>query len=397
MCVTSAAAYQLARKLCDDYDGRKKAEKEQNVKKAEKKVEVKKEGRTVTQIDYAKHEETVKELDRQEKEQEYERKKMEASQWCTLDHEHGPNCKRPPTSCSHDHQKEWQIYDKSTEEKINAADRFRQEGNEAYRKHNYGLASVQYRKALLQFDYTFAETEELEKQVDAVKLPCLLNLAACKCQQEDWDEVLTQCRLALEVNPRAVKAYYRQGLAHLARDDFELAKDALMSAHEIEPANKEVLASLQQLKTKMETYKVRRRDVAKEMMSGKADKDVDTISGDIGAVAAEAVAEVIAEAAAAEVVPESVPETVLGSSLRPVQGDISAPEAAQLRQRRPEVLTPDAGKHSPETEQKISEDDDEDADDEDAHRQRKALQCLLMAGVSLGLISAAASAVAFWG
>lgn len=31
-------------------------------------------GRKVTQIDYAKHEDTVKELDRQEKEQEYERR-----------------------------------------------------------------------------------------------------------------------------------------------------------------------------------------------------------------------------------------------------------------------------------------------------------------------------------
>eukprot|EP00930_Biecheleria_cincta_P047230 TRINITY_DN32693_c0_g1_i1.p1 TRINITY_DN32693_c0_g1~~TRINITY_DN32693_c0_g1_i1.p1 ORF type:complete len:394 (-),score=91.40 TRINITY_DN32693_c0_g1_i1:41-1222(-) len=393
MTVTSAAAYELARKLCDDYDKRKKAEKEQNVKKAEKKVEVKKEGRTVTQIDYAKHEETVKELDRQEKEQEYERKKMEASQWCTLDHEHGPNCKRPPTSCSHDHQKEWQIYEKSTEEKIKAADRFRLEGNEAYRKHNYGLASVQYRKALLQFDYTFAETDELEKQVDAVKLPCLLNLAACKCQQEDWDEVITQCRLALEVNPRAVKAYYRQGLAHLARDNFELAKDALMSAHEIEPANKEVLASLQQLKTKIETYKIRRRDVAKEMMSGKAEVDVGTVSDDTGEAAAEAVAEV-AEVKA-EVVPEPVPQSVLGSSLQPVRDDLLAPEA-QLRQRRaPETGSADAGRHCPE--QKISEEDDEEADEEDARRQRKTLNCLLMAGLSLGLISVSASVIAFWG
>lgn len=70
-------------------------------------------------------------------------------------------------------------------------------------KRNYGLAAVHYRKALMHFDYTFAETEELEQQVEASKLPCLLNLAACKCQQEDWPEVLTQCRQALEINPRA--------------------------------------------------------------------------------------------------------------------------------------------------------------------------------------------------
>merc|ERR1719203_684200 len=211
---TSAQTYKLARKLCDDYDRRKRKEKEMNLKKpAVKKLQTEQPAdgpsRTVTQIDYSKHEKTVEELNRQEKEEEYQKKKQEASQWCTLDHEHGPQCRRPVGGCSHDHQKEWAIYEKTTEEKVKAADRFREEGNEAYRKHNYGLAAVHYRKALLQFDYTFPEGEEEEKLVDSVKLPCLLNLAACKCQQEEWDEVLTHCRLALEMNPRSVKAFYR--------------------------------------------------------------------------------------------------------------------------------------------------------------------------------------------
>ncbi|CAJ1378044.1 unnamed protein product [Effrenium voratum] len=276
MVATSVAAYDLARKLSTEYDKRKKDEKEMNLRKDETEEKRSNDAsagisRKVTEIDYGKHEQTVKELDRQEKEQEYARKKREAEQWCTLDHEHGPNCKRPGTSCSQDHQKEWQIYERSTEEKIEAAERFRQEGNEAYRKHNYGLAAVHYRRALLHFDYTFAETEELERQVDAVKLPCLLNLAACKCQQEDWEEVLTQCRQALEINPRAVKAYYRAGLAYLARDQFDLAKDSLLSALEIEPKNPDVAAALKQLKQNMEDYKSRTRDVAKEMFSGKAE------------------------------------------------------------------------------------------------------------------------------
>ncbi|CAE7241043.1 FKBP62 [Symbiodinium sp. CCMP2456] len=273
MAATSAAAYNLAKKLCQEYEKRKKEEKELNLKHENTIVHAENNkseiSRKVTEIDYGKHEKTVKELDRQEKEQEYQRKATEAAQWCTLDHEHGPNCKRPPTSCSQDHQKEWQIYERSTEEKIAAAERFRQEGNEAYRRRNFGLAAVHYRKALLHFDYTFAETEDLQNQVDAVKLPCLLNLAACKCQQEDWDEVLTQCRQALEINPRAVKAHYRVGLAYLARDEFELAKDALTSAHEIEPSNPDITAALKQLKKNMEDYKTRRRDVAKEMLSGK--------------------------------------------------------------------------------------------------------------------------------
>jgi len=171
--------------------------------------------------------------------------------------------------CSHDHQKEWQIYEKSTDEKLKAADRFRQEGNDAFKKHNYGLAAVHYRKALLQFDYTFAEGPDEEKRHDDLKERCLLNLAACKCQQEEWDDVLTHCRLALELNPRSVKAYYRTGLAHMARDGFELAKEAFLSAHEIEPTNAETNGALKQLQKNMAHYKTKRKEVAKEMLSGK--------------------------------------------------------------------------------------------------------------------------------
>mmetsp|Transcript_71123 Transcript_71123/g.197565 ORF Transcript_71123/g.197565 Transcript_71123/m.197565 type:complete len:429 (-) Transcript_71123:67-1353(-) len=272
MCTTSVAAYELAKKLICEYESRKQKERDMNKKPTETPEPTTAPGgvsRTVTEIDYNKHERTVKELQRQEKEEEFNRKKIEASKWCTLDHEHGPECRQPIMGCSHDHQKEWQIYEKSTDEKLKAADRFRQEGNEAYRKHNYGLAAVHYRKALLQFDYTFADGEEEEKRVDDLKLPCLLNLAACKCQQEEWDDVLTQCRLALEINPRSVKAFYRTGLAHLARDKFELAKDALLSAHEIEPNNPEVRATLRQLKQNMADYSTKRKVVAKEMLSGK--------------------------------------------------------------------------------------------------------------------------------
>jgi len=258
--------------MCKEFLAVKQKEKEMNLRKpsVQKVSDEPKEGpsRTVTEINYKKHEQTVKELDRQEKEEHFARKKEESSQWCTLDHEHGPNCKRPIGGCSHDHQKEWSIYEKTTEEKVRAADCFRQEGNEAYRKHNYGLAAVHYRKALLQFDYTFAENEEEEKSVESVKLPCLLNLAACKSQQEEWDDVLTNCRLALEINPRSVKALYRTGWAHLRRDKFELAKDALLSAYEIEPKNREVLAALAQLKKNMADYKARTKEVCKEMVTG---------------------------------------------------------------------------------------------------------------------------------
>lgn len=401
----------MSRTLCEEYDRRKQKEKEMNVRKEQKKKKeddaaAKGQGpsRTVTEIDYRKHEDTVKELARQEKDEEFARKKAEASQWCTLDHEHGPQCRRPVGGCSHDHQKEWAIYERSTEEKIAAADRFRQEGNEAYRKHNYGLAAVHYRKALLQFDYTFAEGEAEEKAADDVKVPCLLNLAACKCHQEEWDEVVTQCRLALEINPRAVKAYYRTGLAHLARDNWDLAKDALMSAHEIEPQNHEVLQALRQLKNKKETYKVRTKEVAKEMLSGRETHETkdDSAQAEVSQTSpddargcerpAEAAATVPAEtaevASRASQTRAQEEEAPSGCAIAESLGGTAASETVSggtLRQRRG---ASDTGKSSgvPAPEDDVDEDDaevDDDVDEDDA----KVLNTILMASACLGVVA----------
>lgn len=412
-----------------------------NIKKEEKKKKEDKaaaEGdgpsRTVTQIDYRKHEETVQELKRQEKDEEFARKKVEASQWCTLDHEHGPQCRRQVGGCSHDHQKEWQIYEKSTEEKIHAADRFRQEGNEAYKKQNYGLAAVHYRKALLQFDYTFAEGEEEEKQCEDVKVPCLLNLAACKCHQEEWDEVLTQCRLALEINPRAVKAYYRTGLAHLARDQFDLAKDALMSANEIEPQNQEVLQALKRLKTNKENYKTRTKEVYEAMITGRGEDDANRSGVQIEEVVEDAseipppppaphqasrappaepvsvatktvepeaeplpVASPSASIAARSVNSSAVEGATLDdSATRAVASAVagSIEGASTMRQRRGLPLTEEAPRPSPGSNTAVADEDDDDTSS--MALPPKVLNYILFAAAGLGLCSVLVCAVVFF-
>ncbi|CAE8678082.1 unnamed protein product, partial [Polarella glacialis] len=278
---------------------------------------------------------------------------------------------------------EWQIYEKSTSEKIKAADRFRQEGNEAYRKNNYGLASVHYRKALLQFDYTFADTPEEEKQVEDVKLPCLLNLAACKCQQEEWDEVLTQCRLALEVNPRSVKAFYRSGLAHLARDNFELAKDTLTSALEIEGKNPEVLAALRQLRKNMEDYKVRRREVAAAMVSGEGGEP--TEADGAGEVPE---SDVLQCAATSEQDRTEASEDEADTSADEMPAEVES----TLRKRRPHVGSSEA--EAKEKEADVDEDAEEDAEALGLE-QRKTLNCLLTAAACLGVVSVSACVLAF--
>jgi len=76
-------------------------------------------------------------------------------------------------------------------------------------------------KALLQFDYTFTDTEEEDKRLNILKESCHTNLALVKYLQKDYDESLTQCFQALKLNPKNIKAMFRQAAIHCDRDLFE--------------------------------------------------------------------------------------------------------------------------------------------------------------------------------
>eukprot|EP01068_Selenidium_serpulae_P003368 Selendium_serpulae@DN3017_c0_g1_i1.p1 len=174
--------------------------------------------------------------------------------------------------CAHDHTKERLLYEKSTKDKIDAADRFRAEGVRVFQQMNYGLAAQNFRKALLQFDYAFPDTAEEEARLKEVKLPCHLNLAACKLKMQDLDEVLTQCRLAIEMDPNSAKAFYRRGIAYLERDNFAEAETALRRALECQP-DRQIRQSLALLDKKKKQYSIRNQRVAAAMFSGNDEED----------------------------------------------------------------------------------------------------------------------------
>ncbi|OEH80400.1 tetratricopeptide repeat-containing protein [Cyclospora cayetanensis] len=169
--------------------------------------------------------------------------------------------------CGHDHSKERQLFERPTLEKIQAADRFRAEGNAAFKEKNYGLAAVNYRKALLQFDYTFPSTAEEETMYQQSKLPCHLNLAACKLQQREFDEVYIQCRLALQMDPKNCKALYRRGMAYMMQDHLEEAQESFMGVLKSEPSNPHAIAALKELQTKKLNYHKTSTDTYKRMFN----------------------------------------------------------------------------------------------------------------------------------
>lgn len=62
--------------------------------------------------------------------------------------------------------KERELYEKSTKEKLDNAEQFKNEGNTAVKDKDFEKAGFFYAKALLQFDYTFADTKEEQERQD---------------------------------------------------------------------------------------------------------------------------------------------------------------------------------------------------------------------------------------
>lgn len=219
--------------------------------------------RQVCEIDYGKWDAFADAVQKDE-DKERQRKEAEAADY-----------RRALGGCAHDNSQERQIFEKPTREKLLAAERFRNEGNLAFQDRNYGLAAVNYRKALLQFDYTFPDTDEENAWMEREKLASHLNMAACKLKQRDWDETLTQCRLALAIDSGNAKALYRRGLVYLALDDYDRAEEALEAAQRQAPEDRAIVSSLATLKFKRTHYVKKRKLVYTKMFeprtTGKAE------------------------------------------------------------------------------------------------------------------------------
>jgi len=104
--------------------------------------------------------------------------------------------------------------------------------------------------------------------MDNIKLPCLLNLAACQIKLKSFSDCIITCSQALDVDTKNVKALYRRGQAHSGSGEFEKAKEDLTEAVQLSPNSKEIRLELEQLKKNIAAYKQKE----KEMFAGVFDK-----------------------------------------------------------------------------------------------------------------------------
>mmetsp|Transcript_38830 Transcript_38830/g.64428 ORF Transcript_38830/g.64428 Transcript_38830/m.64428 type:complete len:731 (+) Transcript_38830:47-2239(+) len=143
-------------------------------------------------------------------------------------------------------------------QKIAAQNKKKEQGNAQFKSQQYEAAVKLYKKSngffMSEHDLSKMEdkTEE-EREVEhaaakKVKVASYVNMAVCQLRLSAVTDAVESCNSALEIDPQSVKALYRRGQARIKQNDFSEARTDLMAAARLDPKNKEIRQSLEDLK-----------------------------------------------------------------------------------------------------------------------------------------------------
>ncbi|KAL7177089.1 hypothetical protein ACSBR2_030422 [Camellia fascicularis] len=150
--------------------------------------------------------------------------------------------------------KEKESWEMSTQEKVEAAGKKKEEGNALFKAGKYERASKRYEKAVKFVEYDSTYSDEEKQQAKVLKVTCNLNNAACKLKLKDYKQAEKLCTKVLEIDDRNVKALYRRAQAYIQLVDLDLAEIDIKKALEIDPDNRDVKLEYKILKEKVKEY-----------------------------------------------------------------------------------------------------------------------------------------------
>lgn len=204
------------------------------------------------------------------------------------------------------------MFDLPTAHKMAGIRRFHARGNLLFAEGQFRRTAIQYKAALLWYEYTFPERQggdDGQLSLDQRRVSCLSNLAACEISMREWEAAEATTGLALRVDPGNVKALYRRALARRHRHKFELAQADIEAAVALAPTDLALLRERALLRlTVREHHKVERATARRMMIAALPEAEP---SDDCGSGAS-------AEPLAVEppvVAPAPAPDSAIGESL----------------------------------------------------------------------------------
>ncbi|XP_057437886.1 70 kDa peptidyl-prolyl isomerase-like [Lotus japonicus] len=164
--------------------------------------------------------------------------------------------------------KEKPFWKLDTQEKIEACERKKHDGNLLFKAENFRRAYHKYDKAVkyIEFDHSFNEDEK--RHANSLRLSCNLNKAACKLKLGEYTEASRLCSKVLEQDPLNVKALYRRCQAYLKTSDLKKAEADIKRALILDPNSRDLKLEYKELKLKQKEYTRCEADIFSKCFQG---------------------------------------------------------------------------------------------------------------------------------
>ncbi len=144
----------------------------------------------------------------------------------------------PCLCCSQNRSAEIEVMSMTTSQRIEKMKEFKLDGNALFHVNKSREALEKYKLALIYYEYCFDAVGDKKRELEHVRLLCLLNAAACTLELESYAQCIEFCDEALEIDDRNPKAFYRRGKAHRLLNRHDLARRDLEIANELSKGGK---------------------------------------------------------------------------------------------------------------------------------------------------------------
>jgi len=170
--------------------------------------------------------------------------------------------------CFHDKSAERKVVEMSIAEKISWCEQFKLEGNDLFLEGQYYRALQKFTKALVYYEYCFPDSVEEETKLEQIRLTNLLNCAACELKLKMWTETIQHCYQALKIDPENVKALYRRAKAYRMKDEYDLAKNDILHALQLQPKDSMLQKEYIIIQNKVASYRFKSHLLGQQMIQG---------------------------------------------------------------------------------------------------------------------------------
>lgn len=165
-------------------------------------------------------------------------------------------------------------------------------GNEQFKKGDHKLALKKYRKAVkyinhyIKDEHSYNESDSSDEdekpakndeeksdeddkkdKLEKLKVPCLLNSAACKLKLNESKGAAEDLTEVLRLDAQNTKALYRRAQAYIKMKDFEEASNDLQSALKVNPEDKAVKSEMANVKNLISQKKKKDKEIYSKLFS----------------------------------------------------------------------------------------------------------------------------------